>query len=220
MKEAIQVLVQRVHRDEPGAVQALLAHPKVREVVRIRASKMKPFPWERIVDRRLDAQRAAWEVARTIDGKKAAKLKTDGVTMAYLSSAIRNRMFRQVRGDLNLRETTVVDDFGERRFQLVPKIARESFETALAQVDSMADPCEVLIKRESMLEVARAYETAPILPAARAVLRWRLAGTTGKEMSRRLSKSEPTVYALLREARAAVREQIHKIRTGHCRQSR
>lgn len=213
-KEAIPVLVQRVYREEPGAIEALLAHPKVREVVRSRSSKMKPFPWERLIDRRLDAARAIWAVARKINAAKAAKLKTEGVTMAYLSTGVRNQLFRQVRTDLGLREATIIDDFGERRFQLVPKIARESFVTALAQVDSMADPCEVLIKRESLLEVARAYETAPMQPAARAVLRWRIAGTTGEEMSRRLRKSEPTVYALLREARGAVRDQIHRIRAA------
>ncbi|MEK7863416.1 MAG: hypothetical protein AAB295_09155, partial [Chloroflexota bacterium] len=184
------------------------------EIVRIRAHKVRAFPFERIVDRRQDAARAVWEVAASIDSVKAAKLKTAGVTLAYLSTAVRNRLFRQLRSDLDLKEATVIDDFGEGRFQLVPKIARESFETALAQVDTMADPCEVLIKREAMLEVARAYFTAPMQPAARAVLRWRIAGASGAEMRRRSGRSGPTVYALLREARNAVRDQIQRIREG------
>lgn len=217
MKEAIATLVRRVHREESGAVDALLAHPKVREVVRIRASKMKPFPWERLIDRRLDAQRAVWHVARSIDEQKAAKLRTDGVVMAYLSTGVRNQLFRQVRTDLALREATFIDTTGRKRFELQPKLARAPFELALAQVDALADPVRVLEKRESVLELQRALATAPMDPRAREVLTWRMAGLPGVEMRRRLGRSGPVLYGLLRQARAAVRDRLYQIRAGTAR---
>lgn len=213
-RNTVPVLIGQVHRAEAGALERLLTHPRVKEIVRVRAHKVRAFAWDRIIDRRLDAQRAVWEVASSIDAKKTAKLKTEGVTLAYLSTGVRNRLFRQLRTDLGLKEVTVTDNTGRNRFELQPKLARAPFELALAQVDALADPCRVLVERESLAELQQAYWTAPMSSTARRVLEWRLAGTPGKEMARRLGRSGPTVYAYLREARGAVRDQMHHIRTG------
>jgi DNA-binding CsgD family transcriptional regulator len=127
---------------------------------------------------------------------------------------VRNRLFRQLRTDLGLKEATVVDATGRKRFELQPKLARAPFELAMAQVDALADPCRLHVERESLRELLRAYESAQMSQAARRVLEWRLAGTPGKEMARRLSRSEPPVYAILREARQAVRDALNRIREG------
>jgi DNA-directed RNA polymerase specialized sigma24 family protein len=216
MTESVLDLFEHVRENKPGSVDTLLAQPRVREIIRVRAHKVRGFPFDRVVDRRMDAQRAAWEVASSIDGDKAGKLKTNGVALAYLSTGIRNRMFRQLRTDLNLRETTVTDPVGRKRFELQPKIARAPFELALAQVDALADPCHVLIAQEAVAEVLRAYQTAPMSATARRVLEWRLVGTPGNEMARRLGKTAPVVYSFLREARAAVRDRLHEVRAGTC----
>lgn len=214
MTEPVLNLVKRVREDRPGAVADLLAHARVKEIVRIRAHKVRAFPFERIVDRRQDAARAVWEVAASIDAAKAARLKTAGVTLAYLSTAVRNRMFRQLRTDLALKETTVTDAVGRKRFELVPKLVRGPFELALAQVDAMADPYKVVSERECVDEVQRAFVTAPMSWSARRVLRWRVGGMPGKQMCRLLGRSAPVVYDLLREARRAVRDQLVRIRSG------
>lgn len=124
------------------------------------------------------------------------------------------RMFRQLRSDLALREATVTDNTGRKRFELQPKLARAPFELALALVDGLADPCRVLVERESLEELRRAYATARMSATARRVLEWRLAGTPGKEMARRLGRSAPVVYGFLREARQAVRDRLARLRSG------
>lgn len=216
MTEPVRVLLKSIREDKPSALGDLLAHSRVKEIVRLRAHKVRGFPFERVADRRLDAQRAVWEVVASINAEKAAKLKTESVTLGYLSTAVRNRLFRQLRSDLALKEVTVTDNTGRKRFELQPKLARAPFELALSQVDALADPCRVLVEKESLEELRRAYQTAPMNASARRVLEWRLVGTPGKEMARRLGRSAPIVYALLREARQAVRDQAHRIHAGQC----
>ncbi|MBI4864267.1 MAG: hypothetical protein HY815_29020 [Candidatus Riflebacteria bacterium] len=215
MSKSVLALVRDNTSSSPKALESLLAHPKIREMTRIRASKMKGFPWERIPDRRLDAQRAIWETVSRIDKEKVREFTSDSVAAAYLSRAVRNRMFLQVRSDLGLREATVVDDFGESRFQLVPKIARGPFDEALRKLDATADPCRLIMHRESIEEIGLAVESAPMSLPARRVLTWRMAGLSGKEMNRRLGRCRWMLYKLLREARQAVRGQLYSIRKGH-----
>ena len=45
-----------------------------------------------------------WEM---LDDQKAARLRTDGVDLAYLSTAIRSWLFRQEKNDLYLKEVEV-----------------------------------------------------------------------------------------------------------------
>lgn len=214
MAKPVLDLVKEVRDRKIGALEVLLAHQRINEIVRVRAHKVRAFPWDRIADRRLDAQRAVWEVASSIDAKKAAALRSEGVMLAYLSTGVRNRLFRQLRTDLGLREATITNEVGRKRFELQPKLVRGPFELALAQVDALADPCRVLVERESLAELQRAYLTAPMSPTARRVLEWRLAGTPGKEMARRLGRSAPVVYVFLGEARQAVRDELHRVRAN------
>lgn len=211
---AINGLLMQVRAHEPGALDKLVRLPKVRQIIRVRAAKAGGFPWTTQSDLRADAVRCVWEVAESIKDDAIAKLKYESSTLAYLSGGVRNRLFRQLRSDLSMRETTVVDNVGRKRFELQPKVPRAPFDLALAQVDTLADPYRVLAERESALEVLGAYRTAPMSAAARQVLRWRTAGVPGEDMKRRLRCSGPVLYKLLRDARAAVRDKLWEIRSG------
>lgn len=214
MSGSVLPLVRCVHEGDPGSVEALLSHPRIKEIVRVRAHKARPFPWERITDRCLDAQRAVWEVASSIDKTKASKLKTDGVTLGYLSGGIRNRLFRQIRTDLNLKEITVIDESGRKRFELRPRIVRAPYDLALAQIDPLADPYQVIARREGVLEVLGAVERAPMSLRARQVLELRLRGMTGRDIARKLGRTPAIASILLKEARQAVRDHLWRIRSG------
>lgn len=210
----IMKLLEQVKADRTGSLETLLGLAKAREIVRVRASKMRGFPWSTARERHLDATRCVWETATTLKEEKVRQIKTDGVAAGFLSLAIRNRLFRQVRADLGLREEVVVDDAGRRRYVLTPKFAREPFELALARIDDRQDPALALIRRESVLEVERAVATAAMPSSARAVLSMRIAGVPNAEVCRRVGRSGPTCWRMLCDARAAVRERLHEIRAG------
>jgi DNA-directed RNA polymerase specialized sigma24 family protein len=214
MPKSVQTLVRETRAYVPGALEEFLSHSRMKEIARVRACRAKRFPWATLNERRLDCQRFLWEAVVAQKDIRVEQLRTDSAWTAYLSACVRNRLFRQIRTELQLREASVIDNVGRKRFELQPKIVRAPFDLALAQVDVTMDPFLLVARRESILEVSEAVKTASMSLPARHVLHLRLQGTMNKDIARMIGKTAFCVSWLLREARQAVRGQLCRIRAG------
>jgi DNA-directed RNA polymerase specialized sigma24 family protein len=217
MSPTIQSLVRDARSQKPDALIGLLGHPKVKEVMRVRAHKMGGFPFTTSAERRSDCQTHLWEIVEAQNDARVEQLKRDSEWLPYLSFALRNKLLRQARREQQLREVIVVDETGRVKYQLEPKLVRADFELALAHVDALADPLHVLATWEAISELRRAVKSARMPSEARQALRLSLAGLTGKEVAERLDHTVSAVYVLLKSARQAVRGRLHAIRYGGAR---
>ncbi|MBI4871315.1 MAG: hypothetical protein HY814_07075 [Candidatus Riflebacteria bacterium] len=218
MTTSIQSLVRDARNHKPDALIGLLGHSKVKEIMRVRAHKMGGFPFSTNAERRSDCQTHLWEIVEAQKDERIEELKRDSEWLPYLSFALRNRLFGQVRSEQKLREVEVEDEgTGKTRFELQPKIVRADFELALAQVDTLADPLYVLGAKEAIRELQRAVRSASTPTAARQALRLSMSGLTGSEVAGRMDRTSSAVYALLEVARQAVRERLRAIRFGGAR---